>query len=204
MTNLMKSVLGPFFGFLNDYKKLISLMIVLPGSNLIMEHYFFVGPEWPGPRRCIFFTSIVDFLVLTSIFTNFRGSTKKRMLKYLNIAVRFSFVAIVVYILLRSFFIYTIRPNQKDSFEVTTGLFIKREIRAVLSDDPTETIEHLLWGNHYDPTAIWEPWSVFLIRFIILLSWIVLNSLVALSSALFLLYQEKNISKIWGNDNNAR
>jgi hypothetical protein len=95
------------------------------------------------------------------------------------------FVAsLVLFIVLKAFFCYN-APSFAN--QVAGGFVLREDARASLQDDPNATVESLLEEGLYHPTAVWEPWSVYVVQVGLLVCWTTLFASLAvpLAGALF-------------------
>ena len=71
------------------------------------------------------------------------------------------------------------------------GLWLQEPIARGLEHSPGTSVEDMFAGAGYNPMAIWVPWTVALVRSIMLLSWLATTAgLAALADRLWWLIQE--------------
>ena len=126
------------------------------------------GPPWPSAAGASVLTSLAEVLVAMYVFRWGAGSTKVILDRWLSITIVSSILGLVLYLFLFSFFVRDM-PDAKH--RDVKGIHYTSTAAQVISPQYSE--DAALKGAGYDPTMIWEPWSVFVIRVTIVLAWLI-------------------------------
>ncbi len=146
-----------------------------------------IGPPWPPPGA----TAVAAWLVMiiawfASDFGVVRDVLPRRAPRALVIAAA---AGLLVFFLMLAFF--TIPAPTWPNLE-SRGLALQPAIERDLQQ-PGRTLEDEFEGTGYNPTAIWIPWTVALVRSIMLVSWLATTAaLAALADRLWWLIQESH------------
>ncbi|GAC1467054.1 MAG: hypothetical protein NVSMB9_08250 [Isosphaeraceae bacterium] len=197
-----QSVLGPFLGYFADFKKLLAMIIALGAAPTIMDLVFTIGPPWPHRRGIILLTSLGAWVLLLWSYSAWRKTSQKVLKARLSACAVAAASSLLVYILLHAFFVYD-APTYKN--QEAKGFLLRPEIQGLLLSKAKSggTIEDLLEGAEYVPTVIWVSWTVYLIRYLLMSTWLILFGSLSLVASAFLLLQEKlslsQGSQEWGS-----
>lgn len=194
----MASVLGPFTGFLKDYRKLISCMVGLAVADAVVDLVFAVGPPWPARNTTVFFTVMFAWVLLISTFALWRKESIESLKTKITISCMLFICACIIYIFMRAMFVYD-APTSFD--QEASGFVLQERIKALLRDKPGLNIKGLLADGGYDPNEIWEPWSVAVVRFVLLSTWLALFAAFSVVCSAVLIYLETNPANAikWGD-----
>jgi hypothetical protein len=97
---------------------------------------------------------------------------------------------LLVFIVLFGFF--TIPAPEWPNLE-SRGLWLRDEIAPLVAKLGEDKLKLLLAGNEFDPHTIWVPWTVDLVRVVLLLVWLALMaSLAGLANGFWWSFQESH------------
>jgi hypothetical protein len=145
-----------------------------------------VGPPWPPPAA----TALLCWLVMVLAWFSSDAGVEREILP--RRAPRWLIVVagacLVLFLLMFAFF--TIPAPDWPNIEAR-GLWLQEPIARDLDHSPGKTVEDEFEGAGYNPTAIWAPWTVALVRSMMLLLWLALTAaLAALADRLWWSLQE--------------
>jgi hypothetical protein len=171
----------PWRGRLGFAAALVAFVALPPLASLVAG----IGPPWPHPAGVAAFCALAGAACV--LLAHRRALTRedeadpwRGTRRWFGLFI----VSLVAFILLKSFFCYN-APSFAN--QVAGGFVLQDDMKDFLKDDPSATVETLLEEALYHPTRVWEPWSVYLVRGAILVSWVALFAGLAypLASALF-------------------
>ncbi|HEV2972355.1 MAG TPA: DUF4145 domain-containing protein [Pirellulales bacterium] len=161
----------------------VSLLAVALG---VLHRVVGIGPPWPPPAA----TAVASWLVMVMAwFASDVGVERDvlprrapRRLLIVTASCLTSFLIMLAF--------FTIPAPDWPNLE-TRGLWLQAAIARNLDQTPGRTVEDEFQGVGYNPMAIWVPWTVALVRSIMLLSWLAtMAGLAALADRLWWLIQE--------------
>jgi len=189
-----RNVLGPFQGFLRDYRKLVWGMLALGAANAVLDLVASLGPPWPDRKGTVTYTVIAAWVVLLWSFSVWRPSSQQKCKSRLStLALGFLLLA-AFYALLKSFFVY---DTPKPGYEVPSGFMVRETTKQTMRRFPTVSLTEMLDGAAYEPREIWDPWTVNLVQWTILLNWIAVFSCLSLIISAFLVLRESSPKDVW-------
>jgi hypothetical protein len=182
------SVLGPFSSYLAEYKKLLAAGVALGTAPALTELVLGIGPPWPHRRGIILLTSLVAWVVLLWSFSAWRHTAREFLVSRVTACAILAGASLVVYLLLQAFFVDD-APDSRN--QGAMGFLLRPQIQKVLAEEPETTLKDLWKGAEYDPTVVWIPWTVYLVRSGLILLWMVFFGGLSLLASAFLLLQEQ-------------
>ncbi len=173
-----------FRKFILDFNSLTSWLakgaILAPFLTIVYS----LGPPYPSLTAACIITSLLQLLSLMYVFTFWSKLNQNKLQRLFKINLLLFCLGFILYILLFQFF--TKPAGSQTDLEVT-GFVVKQEIKEILASD--FTIDDAFEGSSYNPIKIWEPWSVYTMRTILLVSWLLMFTCITFSIALFALMQ---------------
>lgn len=194
------SPLEEFWRFVTDcnnvYAQIAKFAVAAPLLDLILN----IGSPWPTRVGVGFCLVVVQLLIIMCSFAIWRqGRGKIYGIKRWLVASTIGFVAffLLVYLPLFAFFVVP-SPDYRNA--VVRGFYLQPPIAQFVEDrekkgetwPPKALIAHFVDGTH-DETSIWTPGSVFLMRSIVLVSWLVAGMLYAISVSAFVSLQYRKL-----------
>src|SRR5437764_4808903 len=157
-----------FAAFLKDFKSVSAILgkaaLLAPFLTLVVN----IGPPWPEKAR-VPITALFQLFALMYAFEFWHPRGKARLKKTLRWSFAIFGVAFVLYIALFTSFTY---PAPSYEHREAKGLIKQPAVAEILT--PTYTIDDAVAGSGYDPFLVWEPWTVYLMRIVLLSSWLIL------------------------------
>jgi hypothetical protein len=145
-----------------------------------------LGPPYPDIKAVCITTSLFQLLSLMYVFSFWTGTSKRKLQRSFKVGLLLFALGFISYILFFQFF--TIPTNSKTTL-VVKGFVVRQEIKEII--EPTFTLYDAFKGYGYDPIRIWEPWSVYVMRTGLLMSWLLVFICATVSIALFTIIQRK-------------
>lgn len=140
-------------------------MLAPPIGSLIL----YLGPPWPAHMAVVTVTLIAEILVTLHVFA--RAQDMDQMQHLNRAAFRALWATGAFFVLFVALFAFFVRDMPDASSRDTTGLRYTDAARRVIHiPDFTET--QALNGAGNDPTVIWLPWTVYMMRIALLISWL--------------------------------
>lgn len=174
-----------FRKFILDFNSLTSWLakgiILAPFLTIVYS----LGPPYPNLTAVCLLTSLLQLLCLMYVFTFWNSLNQKKLQRLFKINILLFCVGLILYILLFQFF--TKQAGSPTDLEVI-GFVVKQEINDILASN--FTIDNAFEGDSYDPTKIWEPWSVYTMRTVLLIAWLLMFNCITLTIALFSIMQK--------------
>jgi hypothetical protein len=179
-----------FWNYIADVQSLIGWAgkgaLLAPLVSLVTD----IGPPYPSRVSVPVLTCLILVLLLIYIF-NFWQRLSKRKLEYrLKVSLILIVPLIISYFLLFNFFVVD-APDESN--RVVKGFVLTKQAQSVVGPDYPAT--RALQGARYDPTRIWEPWTVYLTRLVLLISWTLSFAVISSYLASFVLLQHKASNK---------
>jgi hypothetical protein len=151
----------------------IGVCIAAIGLGLI-HHWTGIGPPWPPPAQAAVFTFLAmavawfanDAAVQSDIMS-------RRAPRWLVIGTG------VALVLFAGLFVSLTAPAPSWPNLEARGLELQPAVAKHLLENPGTTAGDMFAGAGYDPTAIWVPWTVAVVRCALLLLWLALAAGVA-------------------------
>ena len=175
-----------FKKFLLDFRSVSSLIakgiIIAPFIGLIT----YLGPPWPSLTGSSLLSTVVQIFSLMYAFEFWSDRSKTRLKRLFRLCLIVAAVSLLSYMLLFSLRTY---PAPTDSQRQVKGIYYQERVKLVISDKYTESMA--LEGAGWDPLKVWEPWTVELMRMLVLSVWLILFVAITLSIASFTILQHK-------------
>jgi hypothetical protein len=179
-----RSGLDEFRAVIADYKSIGPW--VMGGTVLVplVDYVLRLGPPWP--EGVVIITSVVELLVLISVFHFWFGSGYKRVSRRMV----FSFVLLVVsfgaYLYFNSSYTFTVGTSTD---KYVKGFVLRPDVAPLIAPDFTP--DDALSSAEYRPEAVWTAGSITAVRLVLLSLW--LTSFVLLSTAIasFVIYHRR-------------
>lgn len=174
-----------FLAYVKDFKSIGGLIGKGALAAPILSLIFNVGPPWPSRITAPILTSLVQLLILAYIFqfwTPLSNKRKGRRMKFSVVALALGFL--LYFWLFSSFVLDAPDAGHRD----VKGFLYTAAAESVISDTYPEG--EALKGAAYDTTRIWEPWTVNLMRLLVLVSWLFFFASVSVYFATFVLMRE--------------
>ena len=131
-------------------------------------------------------TSIMELFVLIYVFQFWKSLSKARKERRMKISIIPTALCFLIYFWLFSAFVF----NAPDvSHRDVKGLVHTEAARSVISKEYPE--QEALKGAAYDPELIWEPWTVNLMRVLLLVTWLSFFAAISIFLATFVLLKQK-------------
>lgn len=180
-----------FLAFVKDFKSISGLIgkgaLIAPILSLV----FNVGPPWPSRIATPILTSLIELLVLTYIFQFWAPLSKKRKERRMKASCISVVISFLVYFWLFGSLVFD-APDARH--RDVKGIGYSHAAELVISDSYTE--KDALKGAAYDPTKIWQPWSVYLMRLLVLTAWLVFFASVSVYIATFVLLKGNQAAQV--------
>jgi hypothetical protein len=132
------------------------------------------GPPWPNFAATAFCTWLAMVVVWFASDDAIQRNVMSRRAPRGLIATAGGLL--IVFVVLFPFF--TIPAPSWPHLE-SRGVWLRPEIAQLLQQNPQMTLEQALEGNQFDPHTIWVPWTVDLVRVVLLLVWLALMASIA-------------------------
>lgn len=177
-----------FKTYITDIRSLSSLfgkgIFLVP---IITGLIFNLGPPWPAKTGVTFLTTLAEILISMYVFQRAFKAKKDYLSKWLNITIALTVFSLLAYLLTFSFFV---RDMPDSDNKDVRGIYYTPQARAVINEQYTE--EKALRGAGYEPTVIWVPWTVYLMRVVVIIFWLVFFCSLSSYIALFVLWQRNS------------
>lgn len=171
-----------FLAYVKDFKSISGLIGKGALAAPILSLIFNVGPPWPSRIATPILTSLMQILVLVYVFQFWTPLAKKRKERRMKISIIAVVIGFLLYFWLFSSYVFDAPDTSHRDIK---GLFYSPAAGLVINDSYPEG--EALKGAAYDPTRIWEPWTVYLMRVLVLVSWLVFFVSVSIYLATFVL-----------------
>ncbi|HKP76080.1 MAG TPA: hypothetical protein VJT67_11090, partial [Longimicrobiaceae bacterium] len=175
--------LDQFKHVVNDFRSVAGLAtkaaVAVPLASLFSD----IGPPWPSSVAVGVITPLLELLVLLVAFEFWNASPQKQQRRRIIVFTAVLAVAFGGYLWITSS--YT-TPHPAGGM-VVHGYRLDPEVRSLLGAD--YTVNDALEGAGYDPTRVWTPGSVTMVRFTLLASWLTAFASVAGIIAVFVMHQ---------------
>ena len=163
-------------GYLDRFREIVAgskwvftYVVVFGSAPIVLNFVFGIGPPWPNAAGVALLTSMVAWGMLIYAYVVWGRLSIGGFRKVMRWAGPSFAGALVVYI--GSTALFAMRaPDFRH--QVAAGFVLRPTIVEVLNQHPEETPSSLLKGAQYDATLVWEGWSVGVVRFLLLASWL--------------------------------
>lgn len=192
------SPLGPIRDHLCNFRWLVSYIAVLGTIPPLLDFYLNIGPPWPHRRGVAYFTTVALWIVILWTHSQWHNTGQARLKKAVNSSAIFAIISLLTFMVLTAFFV----ENAPDSVhQIAKGFFLLPEQKKILEGgvfpDGTpfsaNTIQDLLAANSWKAEDIYPAWTVYLMRYSLLCSWLIFFGSLSGLTSVFLLLQEKKV-----------
>ncbi|QDU13272.1 hypothetical protein CA11_10540 [Gimesia maris] len=194
-------VLKDLYYHIIRFKKVAIWLITLSCLPPLVDIYLHIGPPWPHRTGVAYFTTIAIWVVILLTHSQYQGVSQTKLKNIIfKLAVSILVFFIVFIFLLAEF----VEDAPTSDNQVAKGFLLKPIWVQALENgkfpDGTpfavQNERDILKGNAWDPKKVWPSWTVSIIRFSLLITWLgFFGSLAALTSVYILLQEKKVLSK---------
>jgi hypothetical protein len=181
--------------FVKDVKSVGGLVgkgcILAPPAISLLTSF---GPPWVSQSGTStsssvglsFVTSLVEVGVLILVFQEGRSLSIPRLKRWTRYAAVLVALTLVAYLIIQVVFVRDMPDSQHRDL---TGFYYTPEARSTITSQYTE--QRALRGAGYDPTRIWVPWTVYVMRTTTVVTWLILFSSVAALFGTFVVMERR-------------
>ncbi|HEV3167510.1 MAG TPA: toll/interleukin-1 receptor domain-containing protein [Isosphaeraceae bacterium] len=160
----------------------MALLALMPLSADFVLHLH-VAPPWPDRLAVDFVTGLANVLAFSLIWF-LVGTSKASRLRWMLIwATVATCLLFVVFLILRAAFVW---DTTSAHYQEVGGFILNKNARRLQAADPSQTIKEMFHGYEYDPTNIWEPWTLVVARVSLLIAWFGFSTTMAVVVSLLL------------------
>jgi len=145
-----------FYAYVTNFRSLTALIgkaaLAIPFITLIYN----IGPPWLTPIAVAILTSIVQIFVLIYIFQFWMPLSRLRRKLRLRLSIIFGGVSLIGYLGLFAFFVFNAPDTNNRDIK---GFIYTEAAKAQINSAYPE--QRALQGAGFEPTLIWEPWTVY-------------------------------------------
>jgi hypothetical protein len=145
----------------------LAAISVLAIALWAMHHWIGIGPPWPPPAPTALFCWLAMVLAWFASDAGVESDRLDRRAPRWLVAVTGATLGLFLVMLA----VFTI-PAPEWPYLESRGLWLQEPIARHLERSPGIGVEELFEGAGYNPLAIWVPWTVALVRAIMLLLWL--------------------------------
>ena len=160
------SVLGPFLGFLAEYKALLAAMVGLGAATAVGSLVTSLGPPWPGPLAVASLTGVAAMVLLAWTFLTSRRRDDASYVRRMRVAVALAAGLAVAYFALSALLTYDTKAGP-----VVGGFVVRPEVLDEIRQDGS-TVGRALAEAECDPGRIWTRASLTLALVAFLAAWV--------------------------------
>ena len=171
-----------FFKYITDFRNVGALIGKGALAAPIVSLIYNVGPPWPSRIAIPILTSMMEVLILIYVFQFWKPLSKTRKQRRMKLSLIAAVLSFLLYFWLFGSFIFN-APDARH--RDVRGLIYTEAAESVI--DTTYPEQDALKGAGFDPTRIWKPWTVYLMRFLVLVSWLVFFASISVYLATFVL-----------------
>lgn len=142
----------------------ISILAIALGA---VHHWIGIGPPWPMPAPTATLCWLAMLLAWFASDVGVQRDLLSRRAPRWLVAV--TGASLVLFLIMMA--VFTVPAPEWPNLE-SRGLWLQAPIARNLEHSPGKTVEDEFAGAGYDPLAIWVPWTVALVRAIMLLLWL--------------------------------
>lgn len=181
---------------------LLALWLVLLGSAPpLLDLFANIGPPWPHRSKVAWSTTVILWIVMLATHGLCHGDGQVRQKKRIKKFVWAAIVSFCVFMLLTAFFVVN-APDAAN--QIAKGFFLKPQWQEILANGKfpdgqpfaAASVDKLLAANEWKAEILYPEWTVKLMNFTLLASWLVFFwSLAGLTSVYLLLQEKKTTGK---------
>lgn len=167
-----------FLDFVARYRKLLGILGTLMATPALTTFALNVGPPWPARGAVTAFTAvgILSILLWTYVFWQKQPKEKvaewrERLHGLFRLTLVIFFVFLGFYILMDLMLVYN-APSS--AHQEAKGLLLLPSVEKVLTDNPEISGQQLVKEAEYNPFAIWKEWTVYIVRGLLLVIWLLM------------------------------
>jgi hypothetical protein len=186
------TALPEFWDFAKDFKSVSGWVakaaVAAPLADIVLN----IGPPWPSRPSVAILLCIVEVVVLMYSFEFWRhGSPRIQHIRsVMRAAIAAVAVAFVVYMPLFAFFIV----DAEDAWHrVVIGYKMHDDVAEMQKSDPGQWTPEELILQFHDVMAVWTPWSVNVMRTIVLLVWLLVWAALSVVISAFVAIQWRRL-----------
>jgi hypothetical protein len=151
-----------------------------------------LGPPWPDGLAII--TSIVELLVVLTVFHFWYRSSYKRASRRMLLAIALLVGCFGVYLYLNSLFTFTAGAN---AAKYIKGYAVRPDVAPLITAD--FTVDDALASSEYNAEAVWTKGSIAVMRIILLFLWLISFALLSMTISSFVIYHRRKRARSIGN-----
>jgi hypothetical protein len=180
-----------FWSYIADVESLVGWAgkgaLLAPLISLVTD----IGPPYPSRISVPVLTCLLLVLLLIYIFHFWEPLSKSQLERRLKVTLILIVPCLILYFLLFNFFVLD-APDESN--RVVKGFLLTKQAQSVVG--PDYPVEKALQGAQYNPTRIWEPWTVYLMRLMLLIAWTLSFAAISSYLASFVLLQQQRLNKV--------
>ena len=161
---MAESGIQVFVKVLSQYKRMGSWAAAITIIGPLMDFTLKVGPPWPGSSAVL--TSLTQFITLILVF-EFGQKRRKKVAGLLTQMAIITVVLFAAYLFTVDRYTFTSPINDQ---RYVKGYELRPDVAKLLRNDFTE--DDALQGSEYNPSAIWTPTSISIMKVTLLLLWL--------------------------------
>jgi hypothetical protein len=128
-----------------------------------------VAPPWPYRLAVDLFTGMVNAVAVVSLLIVWRSLDARALAKQLARLAAATAILFVVYVILMAQFVRN-APTVTDQDVI--GFILLPEVKELMAQDRSLTVEELLIGAGDEPMKVWVGWTVVIARVCLLTAWL--------------------------------
>jgi hypothetical protein len=189
MSNTPGKHLTGYDDFLDIVRKFRGLSVIALGTGVTVPFVAYLsGITPPWPPGVIFITGLLELLALIVVFQFLRNSSRRVTNRVIGIAAPMLICVSVLYLLLFAFFTY---PIQAAQIRGVKGFVCQKElVRSFADACPFFNLDRLK-DVGYSADVLWQSWSVDLMRFFLVITWLSAFLLLSTVVGSFIVFQTK-------------
>jgi|GEM_PF-1984444 len=182
-----QNALKDFWEFTAEITSITSWLAKAAVAAPLVDIVLGIGPPWPSKVAVPILTCLAEVMVMMYGFQFWSGLSRPRLGRRLRVAFVLIVLTLLLYITFFSFFVYD-APSGAD--REVKGLFYQGDVQVVINRGDIREADVIKAGE-YDPLRIWVPWSVYVMRVIVLCIWLLFFTCLASGIASFVLLERQ-------------
>lgn len=188
------SGLQEFKDVLADFKSITSYAVTGTIAAPLADFALNLGP--PSPAGVQLLTSVVELVTLISVFHFWFGASQKRLKRRITALLIVLCLSFFGYMILSGYVTFT---NPSDSKRYAKGLVVRADVRELIPE-PFKDADDALQNYEYEPSRIWETWSITAANVLLLVNWIVLFASLSAFIGTFVISQRHRTVNVESTD----